>query len=365
MEEEIQTAVIGAGFAGLSAALYRARRGEKVIVFEQGTGKESASFASTAEMNHDPDVVWDDVINRFGIEGAKKIWVLTEHAMEHLSNFAGTSGAPRFETKRLPAHLFAYEHKDTEHIERKYELYRLLGARVKRNEGLHPSFARSLTIEDEGRTNNQGLLKALTHSFRISGGDIKRKTSIVEIDGSGPYTLISSDGEKIKAQEVHVATGDGAGFIQSVSVERMRTFVVRYKSSELPKFYRQSLMWDVHEPFHYIRTFRGSELWVGGEDMPEALMTQDSELRAYQELDRFTRNVLNIPTQVLQVGSWSGTFFPATRSLPYIGTDARGIAVSVGFGGSGLLMSYISGYLHDAWKQGKEQEYRELFSLSW
>lgn len=365
MEQEVETVVIGAGFAGLSAALYAARRGEHVVVLEKGTGKESASFASTAEMNHDPDVDWDGVIKRFGLEAAQRIWQLTERAMDDLAHFSKSSGAPAFETKRLPAHLFAYEEKDILHIEQKFERYRSLGARVSLSAGLHPSFMRSLTIENEGRTNNQALLKALQHTLRSVGGKIMRGMDVVAITGSGPYTLTCAGGRTLKARNVHVATGDGAGLVEGISVSRVRTFVVRYESAELPQLFRDSLMWDVHEPFHYIRSFRGRQLWVGGEDTLDHNVTNEREAQALRALEHFTRDVLKLPENMRMTGSWGGTFFPTDRSLPYIGTDARGVRVSVGFGGSGLLMSYISGYLHEAWMRGVDLEYRDLFALDW
>lgn len=122
-------------------------------------------------------------------------------------------------------------------------------------------------------------------------------------------------------------------------------------------------MWDVSEPFHYVRTFAGRELWVGGEDMPDVEVTKEREYVAFDRVDAYTRDVLGLAA-LTRVGSWSGTFFQTARTLPYIGTDPRtGIAYSIGFGGSGLLMSFVSGFLHDAWGRGEHLSYQPLFSL--
>ncbi len=100
--------IIGAGIAGLSAAYHFAKDGHSVVVLEATDGKSGASFASTAEMNHDPDAKWEKVVERFGIEGAREVWELSDFAMEKLADFAHRPGEEHFGTERLPAHLLSY-----------------------------------------------------------------------------------------------------------------------------------------------------------------------------------------------------------------------------------------------------------------
>lgn len=368
MAEEVIThdlIVVGSGCAGLSAAYFASKKGSKVLVLEKGTGKESATFASTAEMNHDPDVDWERIISKFGINEARKVWKLTEDAMRLLEVFAHRQGSEHFETARLPAHLFSYTDRGVHTVKHKYEIYKNLGAKVTLNRAseIHSSFTSSLTIHNEGRTNNQALLRSLRSACIRRGARILNHSEVAKITQDTNFRVKVTDGREYYARRVIVATGGGA-LGAPIVTESVRTFVVRYKSMDIPPIYKKSLMWDVNDPFHYIRTFAGRELWIGGEDKSESVITKNIEKRAYESVGAYARQVLKLPSSIKQEGEWSGTFFPSKRSLPLIGIDKRtGIEYSIGFGGSGLVMSFISGFLHEEWRNRRSTEYCQLFGV--
>lgn len=361
--------VIGAGFAGLSAAYHLGLLGEKILVLEKGDGKEGASFASTAEMNHDPDADWEWVLATHGIEGARELWQLTEHAIVLLDAFAHRAGEEHFETKRVPAHMFSYRGIGTEKLQHKYDVYTKLGAHVSLASApqvLHPAFTGVLTLEGDGRTNNQALLRTLSRAVRRQGGTILRNTGVDSVMFDGILPRVRTGKKEFVGKRVHIATGDQAiPGIRQLPIERHRTFVVKYRKSGMPSIFKNSVMWDVGEPFHYIRSFAGNDLWIGGEDMPEGDVTEAKEAAAFEKIHAFATDVLEVDATYTRHGAWSGTFFPTERSLPYIADDPElPISYSVGFGGSGLLMSFVSGYLHARWKKGNDMHLKRLFSLA-
>ncbi|MEK7614013.1 MAG: FAD-binding oxidoreductase [Patescibacteria group bacterium] len=361
--------VIGAGFAGLSAAYHFGLMGKRVLVLEKGSGKENASFASTAEMNHDPDANWNMVMQTHGYDAARDLWKLTERSLTLLTDFAHREGAENFETKRVPAHMFSYGDLGDEYLNEKFEIYTKLGANVSRSYAPntpHPSFTSALTLLGDGRTNNQAILRTLARVVRAQGNRVMRHTEVVSVNAtSGTVHVTTANGTVYRASRALVATGmHTISGLRSFPIEPHRTFVVRYENHHMPEPFRSAIMWDVHEPFHYIRSFAGHQLWIGGEDMPEHQVTKEREERAYKRLHEFSKEILKLGEKYTSTGSWSGTFFPTKRSLPYIANDPNfPISYSVGFGGSGLLMSLVSGYLHAAWESGKELHYKKLFVL--
>lgn len=369
--ESFDRIVVGAGFAGLSAGYFAGNAGERVLILDKGTGTENASFASTAEMNHDPDVDWESVIDRFGVARARDIWRLTEQAIVLLTAFAHRPNAEHFETKRVPAHLFSSRHATDHVLQHKYDVYKKLGVPVVLEAtpcSLHPSFTAALTLGGDGRTNNQALLRTLAHVVRTQGGRILRKCEVVGIDTSGSIPrVVTKSGDAYQGRRIHIATGDQAiAGVRALPIERRRTFVLKYRRQQMPALFRSSIMWDVDEPFHYIRSFAGTDVWIGGEDMAERDVTAALETRAFKRLRDFATNTLGVDVSFTEHGAWSGTFFPTKRSLPYIADDPHEpISYSVGFGGSGLLMSFISGYLHAEWRQKRLRKYQELFALDW
>src|SRR3989338_5054464 len=136
-------------------------------------------------MNHDPEADWAKVISRFGIKGARDIWKLSDLAFKLLTNFAHRSRAPHFETRRLPGHFFSYRKDGSGAIRKKYELYKKLGAHVSFTDdgsALHESFRHTLTILDEGQTNNQAILKTLRAAIRKQGGLVRYHTPVKRIN---------------------------------------------------------------------------------------------------------------------------------------------------------------------------------------
>jgi glycine/D-amino acid oxidase-like deaminating enzyme len=120
------------------------------------------------------------------------------------------------------------------------------------------------------------------------------------------------------------------------------------------------------KPFHYIRAFGNRELWVGGEDVVLTESATFDEKEKIAALRGYVENEIKISQSGQYLGYWSGTFFESKRSVPYVYQDKKtGIMYSVGFGGSGLLISLASGYLQYMWQKGKMGEYKKLFDKDW
>jgi glycine/D-amino acid oxidase-like deaminating enzyme len=368
MDEVYDYIIIGSGIAGLSAAYHLSKDGHSVLVLEANDGERGASFASTAEMNHDPDAHWETVVKQFGIDGAKLLWKLCSDAIDTLSEFAHQNGEPHFNAERLPAYMYSYRKDDTELLKDKYDFYTSIGAHVSFDDdasSLYPSFVSALTTHGEGVTNNQMLVTTLAHCVREQKGTILHDHPVTKIEGD----VVTTPHGTFKGKKIIIATGDGGGLLpSSVGIEKKRTFVVSYEHHDLPEFLRNSVMWDTDTPYHYIRTFAGNRLWVGGEDVHDAeyVPSEEEDEKKYALIDAYAEKILHTDGSYKRQAAWSGLFYPAKRSLPYIGEvpETHQIA-SVGFGGTGVITSFISGYLIAAWSRGEMLEYKPLFALDW
>lgn len=370
LTKKLDFIVIGAGIAGLSCAYHLTKDGYSVMVFEKSDGKDNASYASTAEMNHDPDASWDRIISKFGIRGARYIWKLSEFSAQKLTKFAHRPGSEHFSTKRVPAHIFTYDQKGVTLLKKRFELYKKIGAQVTFTENaksLHKNFRSSITIKNEGATNNQALLIALRAATHEQGGKVIYKTPVVDLKvNKRGVEVRTKKGNIFHTKHVILATGGIELINLPVKIGRERTFVVSYKKRNMDKLFSSSLLWDTAEPFHYIRSFVGKRLWVGGEDVAEESYTPSSDKRHIAALDKYSREVLALDSSYVleKKKSWSGVFFPTARGLPYIG-DVAGtpIKLALGFGGTGILMSFVSGYLIASWLKKKEMKYKPLFKI--
>ncbi len=365
---EYDYVVIGAGIAGLSSAYHLSKDEHSVLVLDGSDGTTSASFASTAEMNHDPDAEWGVVTERFGIEGAKQLWQLCANGIDLLSEFAHQLGEDHFRTDRMPAYFYAYKDEDIPVLEEKYAFYKSIGAHVTlETEHLpHPSFRAVLTIHGEGVTNNQKILKILADITRVQGGDILYNQNVRSLDGG---MVTTETGEVFHGKKVIIATGDGGGLLpDTFEIEHKRTFVLSYEKEQLPELFRSCVMWDTDEPYHYIRSFDGTRLWIGGEDVYENAYTPSAEAdeEKYALLADYGTALFGIDHTYVRQSAWSASFFPAKRGLPYIGEIAgTNHIASTAFGGTGIITSFMSGYLIAGWEREEFLEYKKLFAIDW
>ncbi len=357
--------VIGGGIAGLSSAYHLVQDGYSVAVLEGSDGKQSASFNSTAMMCHDPDVDWQAVIARFGTQGARQVWQLGELGMRLLGAYAHAY-KPSFITRRMPAHVFATSAEKAETLREQYERYRSIGVPaefIEHSAAFPPSFRAVLTIAQDGVTNNQAILRTLKARVRAGGGRVFLNTPVRTISCAGGGVEVSTERHMFRARQAIIATGDQKLFPDLPTTNTHRTFVVGFENHAIPTFFRSSILWDNAEPYHYIRSFKGNTVWVGGEDIEES--AYDPKRDYITRLEAFAKTHLLFDSSYKRTAAWSGTFFPTKTGLPYIGkVSDKPIFFSLGFGGTGVVMSFVSGYLLAAWLKGKETQYQSLFAVA-
>lgn len=358
--------IVGGGISGLSHAYHLTREGYSVLVLDSENCLSNASFNSTAITSHDPDAHWDAVIKQFGIEGARDIWKLSEISLKQLRDYA-SKASPHFAARRLPAHIFSQSPEKTAELREQFELYKKLGAKASFEEGhtsVHSSFHSVLTVADEGQSNNQAILKSFVKIVKRQGGKILTYHPVEKIDASsGAVVVTTKNGAIFHGKEVIVATGASSGLVPGApSTDKKRTFVLAFDKKQIPKPFKNSVMWDIEEPYHYIRSFRGRIVWVGGSDVYEK--EYDPKKNYYAAVEKFAREKLGLDASYKHSGEWSGTFYPGGKlGLPYIGRIKNSpVHISYGFGGTGILTSFISGFLFTEWLRGRETQYKKFFA---
>ncbi len=358
--------IVGAGIAGLSSAYHLLKDKHTVLVLEQSTGLDNASFNSNAIMSHDPDAEWPLVVKKFGITGVKDIWKLGEMSARALTKFAHTT-KPHFNTERLASRIYSNSPAKTKRLYEQYQIYKKAGIDctfISDGRLLHPAFDSYIEIKQEGQTNNQAILKNLAREVRRLGGKILKKRPVKNITYTkNSASVFTEKGKTFSAREVILATGAQTLLPKITPKTKIkRAFIVQYKKHKMDPFYTQAVYWDNEEPYHYIRSFKGNVLWVGGGDVYEK--DYKKKFDYYKAIEKYARENLKLPKNYKREFAWSGTFYPTNNGLPYIGKiPGTPIWVNYGFGGTGILTTFISGYLIASWMKGKEKKYQHLFAI--
>lgn len=356
--------VVGAGIAGLSTAYHLLKDKRSVLVLEAGTGLDNASFNSNAIMSHDPDAKWDLVVKKFGTRGVKDLWALAELSIQKLTIFAHTT-KPHFKTERLVARIYSNSKIKTKKLYQQFLIYKRAGVRAhffSQGEKLHTAFDSYIEIPQEGQTNNQAMLKNLAGEISKLGGKIIRQTPVATVSYTKELvTLTTKKGKVFFGSILILATGTQTLLPEITPTTQVkRAFIVQYKKHKMPEFYTQAVYWDNEEPYHYIRSFKGNVLWVGGGDVYEK--DYDSKIDYYKGIEQYAHQSLSLDKSYKREFTWSGTFYPTENGLPHIAKLSQApIYVNYGFGGTGILTTFISGYLLASWMRGKEKKYERLF----
>jgi hypothetical protein len=340
--------VVGGGIAGLSSAYHLLRDGYSVAVIERYNSHKNASTDSTAMTSHDLDSDWPTLISRFGLNGARDLWGLSDLALKLLSKYIKEVN-PRFLLRRMPAHVFSNSKADDKDLYEAYKVYKSLGANptfIKDGSALYKEFSSVIKFEGEGETNNLAILATLLKTVR-KRGEIFMNSPVVRIDfpkggvAAGNKTLLPKVPAKTKTE---------------------RTVVLGFTNHKMPKIFRSSILWDIKVPYHYLRSFRGNTLWVGGADIEDKEYNPKKDY--FTAFEKDARKCLNLDKSYKVTAKWVGAFYPSATGLPYIGkVPGMPVYLNLGFGGTGILYTFISGYLISSWLKGKETKYQRYFRV--
>jgi glycine/D-amino acid oxidase-like deaminating enzyme len=89
---KVDVAVVGSGYAGLSAALTLARGGRSTLVFEDGLVGEGASTRNGGLVGTGLKAPFGDLISRLGLDRAKALYGGARDAADYLEDFIGREG---------------------------------------------------------------------------------------------------------------------------------------------------------------------------------------------------------------------------------------------------------------------------------
>jgi glycine/D-amino acid oxidase-like deaminating enzyme/nitrite reductase/ring-hydroxylating ferredoxin subunit len=342
-EISVDVAIIGGGMVGISSAYYLKNEGLKVCIIDRKRILEGVTGNTTAKITAQHHLIYDSLINNFGIEKARQYAEANLWAIEEINNIIKDNNID-CDFTRQPAFVYTQSDEYISKIEKEVKAAEKLGINASFEDKLPLTFSikAAIKFDNQAQFHPRKYLLSLAQKLVEDGVLIYENTAMMDIIDEKPYTVIT-DEAKIKAKYVIVASHfpvyDSLGFYFARMYES-RSYALGMKIKE--KF-PGGMYLSAESPSRSLRsqpTEDGELVLLIGEEHKTGQHKENIDY--YGELRKFAYenyDVVDIPYQ------WSTQDCMPLDDIPYIGRIKAGVEnifVATGFKKWGMTHSIIS-----------------------
>ncbi len=354
LPERTDVAIVGAGYAGLSAALTLARTGRSVTVFEAGTINAGASTRNGGQVNGQVRVPFRALINRVGLAQAVRIYGEARAAVNYITRLIETEGID-CDLVRVGRYLAARSKRDYASLEREANLlHKHLGieSELVTREEQHREIGSDFYHGGLVRRDMAGLHPALFHRGLLdntlrAGASVVEQTPVTGIGlQTGGYDVVTERGT-IRASDVIVATNGYTGTLMPSLQRRVipiRSQIIATESLSDAMMDRlipaRRMVVDTCHMHHYFRPSPdGTRLLFGGRAGANETDPRRSGAHLYHDMTKIFPELHGVGI----THAWSGLTGYTFDYLPHVGAY-KGIHYVLGFCGSGVPFAPYLGH---------------------
>jgi glycine/D-amino acid oxidase-like deaminating enzyme len=358
----VQVAVIGAGYTGLSAALHLAQAGREVAVLESADVGEGASGLNGGQVipgvKHDPDKL-EELFGRAAGQALIETVASGPSVVFELIERLGIACDVRRSGWIQPASseaALAVQASRVEQWRRRGAAVELLSrAEVQRLTG-SPRYCGGLIDRRGGSVQPLAYARGLAQALLRQGGQLYTHSPALKLARAGPGYRIETPGGSLSAPLVIVATNAYSGALTDPlrrSVVAVPSFqvataplAVPLRASILPEGQAAS---DTCRLLRYFRLDSSGRLVMGTRGSYSATPTTHTARHHY-------RAVREIYPQLAGIGidyHWGGFVALTQDHLPHLHELAPGMYAGLGYNGRGVAMATVMGRLLARWALGE------------
>jgi glycine/D-amino acid oxidase-like deaminating enzyme/nitrite reductase/ring-hydroxylating ferredoxin subunit len=198
--------VVGAGIAGLTAALLLAEAGREVTLVEMNRVGRGATGYTTAKVTSQHGMVYDSLVSKHGDDKARAYAEANEAALALVARWIEER---RIDCawRRRPAYAYVLSDSRKEHAAREAETAARLGlpARLVHETPLPYPVAAAVRFDDQAEFDAYAYVAALARELVAAGGTIAELTRATGLDEGSP-SHVETDRGTVTADHVIVAT---------------------------------------------------------------------------------------------------------------------------------------------------------------
>jgi len=365
-DEEFDVVIVGAGITGISTAYFLTQAGMKVAILDANKILNGTTGHTTAKVTAQHDLIYDELIQNFGLEKARIYYESSKDAMDFVKKYS-TDNQIDCNLEIQDAIIYTNSDQYINNLHKELKAYDLLGIDSASSEGTALPLQSKFSISMKNQAQFHPL-KYLIHMLKESlekGLRVYEETVAIDVEPGKIAQVITQSGKRIKCKHVvsasHFPFYDGMKlFFAKMHADRSYVLAAKLKSP-FPK----GMYLSAEDPKRSLRTiqYNNEELvLIGGEGHKTGVETRTMSF--YENLKQFGDEVFGIEDVKYR---WSTQDLVTLDNVPYIGRyseNHHNIYVATGFRKWGMTNGTVSAKLISNLILEKDAPNAELFSPS-
>ncbi|WP_102272999.1 FAD-dependent oxidoreductase [Cytobacillus massiliigabonensis] len=359
----VDIVIVGGGITGITAGYLLIKEGFKVAILEAGSILSGTTGHTTAKITAQHGLIYDELINHFGLEKASLYYNSANESLEFIRN---TVKEKQIECDFSQEDAFIYATTDeyAQKIEKELEAYETIGINGGLVEGIpfNIKTKTTLSMRDQAQFHPLKYLERLVQDFVKAGGIIYEGTTATDIGEGDHPVVITRDGHRVKCKNIiaasHFPFVDMMGFYFARMYQE-RSYVLGVKVKEE---FPGGMYISADSPTRSLRytPYNDEKLILVGGESHKTGQGIDM-MKHYEALEAFAKETLGITDIPYR---WSTQDLITLDKLPYIGPITKqksGIYVATGYRKWGMTNGTTAALLLRDLIIGAENPYKELF----
>mgnify|MGYP002777377106 CR=1 FL=1 len=361
-ETTVDVAIVGAGIAGLTAAILLKRAGKRVAVIESKNIVTGTSGHTTAKVTSLHQLIYADLIKNIGEDKARLYGESNQAAVERVAQFV-TEEKIDCDFSRVAAYSFAESEKGLGKIKDEVEAATQLGlpASFVRTTSLPFAIAGAIRFDNQAQFHVRKYLLHLANLVAGDGSYVFEQTIVQQVKDDGKCQ-VTTDRGVVWAQDVLVTTNlpildQGLYFAKTFP---RRSYIVGAFIE--PERAPEGMFIGVEDEYYSIRTtpHEGRTLLLIGGSGHKVGTVTDTET-CYQKLIDFAQSRFGLNEIQYR---WSTQDYVSFDKLPYIGKltpMSQHVYTATGFSLWGMSNGTLAGMLLSDQVLGRENLWASLY----